>query len=211
MNPPSAIICFRYRLELRNVCGQLFLSHSPFPISFFSVFLIVTMDFKAERHKTTFSNIQCQTPKNWRRNQSAKNKMASKKQVGKQKFSWKSIYDSHFLSAWVFLCVCVLGLFSLFLILLLEGVRNCLFWALDLCIYHDYSCTLISFLDNESTREKNTHPSANNNNQKRRQTVRQKNVSTIAIKMETFLFQCLKQTIWCRLTANTKCFWQAHT
>lgn len=127
MNPPSAIICFRYRLELRNVCGQLFLSHSPFPISFFSVFLIVTMDFKAERHKTTFSNIQCQTPKNWRRNQSAKNKMASKKQVGKQKFSWKSIYDSHFLSAWVFLSVCVLGFFSLFLILLLEGVRNCLF------------------------------------------------------------------------------------
>lgn len=32
----------------------------------------------------------------------------------------------------------------------------------------------------------------------------------IAIKMKTFLFLCLKQTIWYRLTTNTKLFWQTH-
>lgn len=69
---------FPLQIRTSQCMWTTFYSRSPFPISFFSS-LIVTMDFKAERHKTTFSNIQCQTPKNWRRIQSAKSKMASKK------------------------------------------------------------------------------------------------------------------------------------
>lgn len=82
-------------------------------------------------------------------------------------------------------------------------VRNCLFFfllllrqALDSCIYHDYSCTLISFLDNnESKKRRNIEPKK----KKRRQTAGQRNnkkkcaiLRTIAIKMETFSFSLPK-------------------
>lgn len=110
---------YLFPLQIRTLCmwTTFFLSHSTsslwaFYIHFrcFFALLIVAMDFKAERHKTTtFSGTQCQTPKYWRRNQAQKlkgwtsaqkknEKKSKSERVGKQKFSWKSIYDSRFLS-----------------------------------------------------------------------------------------------------------------
>lgn len=172
------------------------------------------MGLAAERHETTFSNTlhsltQCQTPKNWRRIwvQNSRTTTICRRLCGekklnwseKQKFRWKSIYD--FLISFLF-----------FFISLLEGVSNSRFFsapALDfVCIYHDYSCTLISVLDNESetTCEKKRWQNAKGNQHTHTNTL----CHMIAIKWKLFLFLCLKQTIWYRLTANAKLFWQTH-
>lgn len=134
-----------------------------FPIPDFFLFLFNCNDgfqsWKAQNNIPRTSNVKHRKIGDGFKVQKAK--WLVKKQVGKQKFSWKSIYDSHFLSAWVFLCVYVGFFFSLsFSFYFWRAFETVFFLALDLCIYHDYSCTLISFLDNESTREKKTHTQA---------------------------------------------------
>lgn len=150
------------------------------------------------------------TPKNWRRISMQKCTVCEllNANLAEQKFCYKSIYDSRvrLLAAFFFLHLSQS---------LLEGVRNGILFSSIRFMYLSWLQLHAYFLFRlmKATRNKQTRTK-----KKRRQTTtlhtdekRKRDTPRPShIKMETFPFPCLRQTIWYRLTTNAKWFWQTH-
>lgn len=157
---------YMFPLEIRTLQYE----RNFLPVASRRTLLIVMLDFQAERHDTTWSNVRyrkklatkCSTKKHTERNR--KKQVTQLAKVSLQKYLFGLAYGSFSIAG-----------------------TTVFLRALDSCIYHDYI-------------RKKTSP-------KKRRT--KKRTETIAVKK--FLFQRLRPTIWCRLTANTKWFWQTHT
>lgn len=152
------------------------------------------------------------TPKNWRRISMQKCTVCEllNANLAEQKFCYKSIYDSRvrLLAAFFFLHLSQS---------LLEGVRNGILFSSIRFMYLSWLQLHAYFLFRlmKATRNKQTRTKKKKSDDKQQrctQTKKEKRDTPRPshIKMETFPFPCLRQTIWYRLTTNAKWFWQTH-